>query len=186
MTNVQVYDNSFQDSEEGLRIKSDYARGGEVSQIHYANICIRDAKNALLFTPYYSTKAVPAGGPLYPNFHDISLANVAIFGEAGVKLQGFEADTGGYGEPAFPLAMTLTDVVADSPDSISVIASDANLTLHNVNLPIFASTANRVVVDGTATHNARPANVVDCSKAFVDFPGIDQSNPFGTTWAPSL
>ena len=186
VTNVQVYDNSFQDSEEGLRIKSDYARGGEVSQIHYANICIRDAKNALLFTPYYSTKAVPAGGPLYPNFHDISLANVAIFGEAGVKLQGFEANTGGYGEPAFPLAMTLTDVVADSPDSISVIASDANLTLHNVNLPIFASTANRVVVDGTATHNARPANVVDCSKAFVDFPGIDQSNPFGTTWAPSL
>ncbi|WP_422110642.1 glycosyl hydrolase family 28 protein [Burkholderia multivorans] len=57
VTNVQVYDNSFQDSEEGLRIKSDYARGGEVSQIHYANICIRDAKNALLFTPYYSTKA---------------------------------------------------------------------------------------------------------------------------------
>ncbi|HEF4733551.1 glycosyl hydrolase family 28 protein [Burkholderia multivorans] len=186
VTNVQVYDNSFQDSEEGLRIKSDYARGGEVSQIHYANICIRDAKNALLFTPYYSTKAVPAGGPLYPNFHDISIANVAIFGEAGVKLQGFEANTGGYGEPAFPLAMTLTDVVADTPDSISVIASDANLTLRNVNLPIFASTANRVVVDGTATHNARPANVVDCSKAFVDFPGIDQSNPFGTTWAPSL
>ncbi len=186
VTNVQVYDNSFWDSEEGLRIKSDYARGGEVSNIHYSNICIRDAKNALLFTPYYSTKAVPAGGPLYPNFHDISIANVVIMGTAGVKLQGFEANTGGYGEPAFPLVMSLTDVVADTPDGISTIASDANLTLHNVNLPVFASTANRVVVNGEATRNARPGNVLDCSKAFVDFPGIDQSNPFGSTWAPSL
>ena len=31
-----------------------------------SNICIRDALNALLFTPYYSTKALPAAGPLYP------------------------------------------------------------------------------------------------------------------------
>jgi capsule polysaccharide modification protein KpsS len=109
-----------------------------------------------------------------------------ILGTAGVKLQGFEANTGGYGEPAFPLVMSLTDVVADTPDGISTIASDANLTLHNVNLPVFASSANRVVVNGEAARNARPGNVLDCSKAFVDFPGIDQSNPFGSTWAPSL
>lgn len=107
-------------------------------------------------------------------------------GTAGVKLQGFEANTGGYGKPAFPLAMSLTDVVADTPDGISTIAPDANLTPHNVNLPVFASTANRVVVNDEATLNARPANVLDCRKAFVDFPGIDQSNPFGSTWAPSL
>ncbi|WP_414439642.1 glycoside hydrolase family 28 protein [Burkholderia sp. 22PA0106] len=186
VTNVQVYDNAFWDSEEGLRIKSDYARGGEVSNINYANICIRDATNALLFTPYYSTKALPAGGPLYPNFHDISISNVVITGSAGVKLQGFEANTGGFGEPAFPLVMKLTNVVADSPDNISVISSDANLTLQNVNLPIFASTANRVTVNGVANHALTSSGVLDCSKAFVDFPGIDQSNPFGTTWAPSL
>ncbi|NIF91887.1 glycosyl hydrolase family 28 protein [Burkholderia sp. Cy-637] len=186
VTNVQVYDNAFRDSEEGLRIKSDYARGGEVSNINYSNICIRDATNALLFTPYYSTKALPAGGPLYPNFHDISISNVVISGTAGVKLQGFEANTGGYGEPAFPLVMTLSNVVADSPNSISVIASDARLTLQNVNLPIFASAANRVAVNGSATQDLGSSSVLDCSKAFVDFPGIDQSNPFGTTWAPSL
>ncbi|EDT40146.1 hypothetical protein [Burkholderia ambifaria] len=34
--------------------------------------------------------------------------------------------------------------------------------------------------------HARPGNVLDCSKAFVDFCGIDQSTPFGSTWAPSL
>src|ERR1700752_4605963 len=72
-TNVQVYDNSFVNSEEGLRIKSDYARGGEVSNISYKNICIQNAQNALLFTPYYSTKALPSGGPKVPNFHDIQM-----------------------------------------------------------------------------------------------------------------
>ncbi|MBS2023956.1 MAG: endopolygalacturonase, partial [Deltaproteobacteria bacterium] len=69
--NVHVYDNSFNGSEEALRIKSDYARGGEVSNVYYDRICIRDTLNSLLFTPYYSTKALPAAGPLIPNFHDI-------------------------------------------------------------------------------------------------------------------
>jgi hypothetical protein len=48
-----------------------------------------------LFTPYYSTKAVPidsggAAAPLFPNFHDIHLDDVRILGASGVKLQGLE------------------------------------------------------------------------------------------------
>ncbi|HTD03102.1 glycoside hydrolase family 28 protein [Undibacterium sp.] len=183
VTNVQVYDNSFIHSEEGLRIKSDYARGGEVSNISYKNICISDAQNALLFTPYYSTKALPAAGPLVPNFHDITLSNVRILGNSAVKLQGFQANTGGFNLPAYPLGMSLTNVVADNPAAISIISSDANLAISGVNLPIFASAANRVVVNGVATQAVDPNNVVDCSKAFVDFPAIGQSNLFGSRWA---
>lgn len=194
VTNVQVYDNSFTNSEEGLRIKSDYARGGEVSNVFYKNICIRNAQNALLFTAYYSTKALPSGGPKVPNFHDIHLSNVRIMEGAAIKLQGFAANTGGYFTPsaayptgylpAYPLGMTMTDVVADSPDQISTIASDANLTLDGVNLPIFASTANSVALNGEATQKVKPERVLDCSQAFVDFPAIGASNPFGTHWAP--
>jgi polygalacturonase len=183
ITNVEVYDNAFTDSEEGLRIKSDYARGGEVSNIHYNNICIKNATNALLFTPYYSTKALPSGGPLYPNFHDISLNNVRILGSSGVKLQGFAANTGGFGEPGNPLTMALTNVVADAPGGISLIASDAVLTLKGVNLPVFPNTANNVTVNGVSTQAVDPASVVDCSQAFVDFPAIGQSNYFGSSWA---
>ena len=183
VTNVQVYDNAFQDSEEGLRIKSDYARGGEVSNVSYKNICIRDASNALLFTPYYSTKAVPAAGPLVPNFHDISLSNVRIIGSSGVKLQGFQANSGGYNLPAYPLGMSMTNVVADNPAAISLISSDANLSITGVNLPIVTDAANRVVVNGVATQAVDPSKVVDCSKAFVDFPAIGQSNLFGSRWA---
>ena len=185
MRNVHVYDNSFNNSEEGLRIKSDYARGGEVSNFYYDNICIRNTTNALLFTPYYSTRPLPAGGPLVPNFHDIYMNNVSIQGPTAAKLKGFEANTGGYALPQYPLRMTLNNVVTDSPASASVIASDANLTLTGlVNLPIFASADNRVVLTGAAAKEADPAKVLDCSRAFVDFPS--PTSPFGTTWLPKL
>jgi polygalacturonase len=182
VTNIEVYDNSFWDSEEGLRIKSDYARGGEVSNVHYENICIKNGLNALLFTPYYSTKALPAGGPLFPNFHDITMNNVRIQGKTAVKLQGFQANTGGYNNPQYPLGMTMTNVVADNPDEISLISSDANLTIKGVNLPLVASSANRIVINGVATKAVDPNKVVDCSRAYVDFPAIGASNFFGSSW----
>jgi polygalacturonase len=182
VTNVEVYDNSFWHSEEGLRIKSDYARGGEVSNVHYQNICISNALNGLLFTPYYSTKALPSAGPLFPNFHDITLDNVRIQGGTNVKLQGFQANTGGFGNPAYPLVMTMNNVVADNPDAISVISSDANLTLKGVNLPLTATAENRNVLNGVPTKAVDPAKVLDCSKAYVDFPAIGASNYFGSTW----
>jgi polygalacturonase len=180
--NVQVYDNSFRDSEEGLRIKSDYARGGEVSNVYYNNICIQNATNALLFTPYYSTKALPAAGPLFPNFHDITMNNVRIQGNSGVKLQGFQANTGGFGNPQYPLVMNMTNVVADTPDSITMTSSDAALTIKGVNLPLTADANNRNLINGTPTKAVDPSKVVDCSKAYVDFPAIGASNFFGSTW----
>ena len=187
VTNVRVYDNSFDNSEEGLRIKSDYGRGGEVSNIWYQNICIRNALNALLFTPYYSTKAVPVDSnkvvtPLFPNFHDIFLDNVRILGTSGVKLQGLQADSGGYGNAAAPLVMSLTDVVADDPGAINVIASDASLSVHSVNLPIQPSDSGRVTMNGTSTQAVDQSKVVDCRWAFVDFPS--STSPAGTTWGP--
>ena len=183
VTNIEVYDNSFTKSEEGLRIKSDYARGGEVSNVHYKNICIRDALNALLFTPYYSTKALPTAGPLFPNFHDITMENVRIMGNSAVKLQGFQTNTGGFNNPQYPLGMTMTNVVADSPASITVTSSDAKLTLKGVNLPLTATADNRNVMVGVPTQAVDPAKVLDCSRAFVDFPAIGASNLFGSTWA---
>jgi polygalacturonase len=182
VTNIQVYDNSFNDSEEGLRIKSDYARGGEVSNVHYKNICVKNGQNALLFTPYYSTKALPSAGPLFPNFHDITMENVRIQGKTAVKLQGFQANTGGFGNPAYPLGMTMTNVVADSPDAITLVTSDANLTIKGVNLPLIATAENRNVLNGVPTKAVDPSKVVDCSKAYVDFPAIGASNFFGSTW----
>lgn len=182
VTNVHVYDNSFKDSEEALRIKTDYARGGEVSNIYYDRICVRNAQNALLFTPYYSTKALPAAGPLFPKIHDIVVSDMRIEGASQVRLQGFKEDTGGFAVEARPLIMTLKNVVAESPDEINVISSDAHLSLNGVNLPIFPSSEARVAVNGRSTRAVDPERVVDCSHAFVDFPSL--TSPAGTTWQP--
>lgn len=180
VANVHVYDNSFNGSEEALRIKSDYARGGEVSNIYYDHICARNILNVLLFTSYYSTKAVPSGGPLFPNFHDIYLRDMLIEGGSNVRLEGLSESSGGFTVPAHPLGMSMTNVIATSPDEIRVVSSEANLTLSGVNLPIFPSSANRVNVNGAATHAVDPSLVVDCSNAYVDFPSA--TSPFGTSW----
>lgn len=181
--NMHVYDNSFDESEEGLRIKSDYARGGEVSNVWYDRICIRDALNSLLFTPYYSTRPLPAGGPLIPNFHDIFMSNVVIDpGSAGttVRLQGFQENTGGFQNPQYPLVMSLENVVATDPAKVNIIASDTDLTLRGVNLYVFPSSGPRMEVAGTPTQAVEPGKVVDCSRAFVPFPS--NLSPNGASW----
>jgi polygalacturonase len=184
--NVQVYDNSFDNGEEGLRIKTDVARGGLVQNIYYNNICMHNMDNALLFTPYYSSKALPAGGPLYPDFKNLFLNNISIEGAAVVMLQGYAAQSGPVlNNPQYPLIMTLNNVVAESPANISLIDSDANLTLTGLNnLPIVNSSNTRVSVTGTASEFVDPAvafsTVLDCTQAYVDFPTT--TSPTGTTW----
>jgi len=121
---------------------------------------------------------LPAAGPLIPNFHDIFLTNVVMQGKTGVKLQGFEANTGGFANPAFPLVMSLTNVATDSTSGVAVIASDAQLTLNGTNLPLAASADARVTINGAPTA-VDPAQVLDCHKAYVDFPSL--TSPFGTT-----
>lgn len=183
--NVHVYDNSFDESEEGLRIKSDRARGGEVMNVYYDDICIRNAENALLYTTYYSSKALGDEGIEIPNFHDISMNRVRIIGGSSVTLVGWadvpadpETSTPEY--PAHPLTMWMSDVVADSPDKVTVQSSDAELVLDGVNLPILTSAQSRVRVHGAATKAVDPSQVVDCSRAFVEFPS--PTTPGGTGW----
>jgi polygalacturonase len=181
---MHAYDNSFDGSEEALRIKSDYARGGEVSDIYYDRICIRGALNSLLYTAYYSTKALPSAGPLIPNFHDIFLSNTVIIpggGGTNVRFQGFAANSGGFTNPQYPLVMSLTNVVATDPTQVNIVeSSDADLTLQGVNLNITPAMGPRVDVNGMPTRAVDPSKIVDCSHAFVPFPSA--LSPSGTTW----
>jgi len=191
VTNVKVYDNSFNGGEEGIRIKSDWARGGEVSNISYTNLCMKNMQNALLFTPYYSSKAISnstlAGVPFVPNIHDISITNVSISGGTDVILRGFQATTAyTSASPTViaqrPLTMTLSNVATDAMDKTNLFMSDANFTLSGlVNLPIVPDSANRVSVSGNATPTTKGiSSIVDCSQAFVDFPS--SLSPFGKGW----
>ncbi len=180
VANIHVYDNSFDGAEEALRIKSDYARGGEVYNVTYTNTCARNTLNALLFTTYYSTKGLPTAGPLIPNFHDITINNMLIEGSSKLRFEGFLANTGGFGNPAYPLVMTMNNVVAAKPDAMSVVASTAKLTLSGTNLPLVTDTARSIEVIGMATQAVDASKFIDCSKAYVDFPTL--TSPGGTSW----
>ena len=63
---------------------------------------------------------------------------------------------------------------------ISLLSSDAELTLNATNLPILPSPDARVNVYGSATRAVNPEDAVDCSRAFVPFPSL--TSPHGTTW----
>ncbi len=74
--NVTVRRCTFQDTENGLRIKSPRGRGGIVENISYSDITMKDVDPAITFTCYYpkipktdAGEAVNATTPIFRNIH---------------------------------------------------------------------------------------------------------------------
>jgi polygalacturonase len=186
VSNVNVYDLAIDGADNGLRIKSDWSRSGLISNIRYSNICIRTPSSspdgnpqALIFSPYYS--ATKNGG-LYPNMQGIALDGVRIVNASSYTFQGFNSaspimqgsgwsgGTAGVPNPPVvnPLMISLNNVIADmAPAGFAV--SDALIAIgaDGTNLPF--QTAGSVTV--TRSTNTGTSGPVDCSAAFVPFPG---------------
>ncbi|WP_245964691.1 glycoside hydrolase family 28 protein [Trinickia dinghuensis] len=190
VSNVVVNDLSFDGTDNGLRIKSDWSRGGLVANVKYTNVCMRAMPNpspldnapqaALLFTPYYSPTT---SNGLYSSFQNILVDGVHELSAATYTLQGFNSaspilqqtgwSTGSVGLPnpavVNPLTITLNNVVADAAP-LSITANDAAITMgQNVNLPLQANASNNVSVTNGAAAASAPGTV-DCSVAFPAFP----------------
>jgi polygalacturonase len=190
VSNVKVYDLSLDGTDNGLRIKSDWSRGGLVSNVNYSSICMRAMPNpspldnapqaALLFTPYYSPTT---SNGLYSSFQNIVVDGVHMLSAATYTFQGFNSaspilrqsgwNSGSVGFPnppvVNPLTITLNNVVADAAP-LSITANDTAITLgQNVNLPLQSSATNGVSVVSSASTSTAPGTV-DCSVAFPAFP----------------
>jgi len=182
VSNVNVYDLSIDGADNGLRIKSDWSRGGLVSNIRYSNVCIRTGNQtsnpqALIFSPYYSpTKSLG----LYPNLQGIVLDGIRIVNASNYTFQGFNstspvllgsgwsAGTAGFPSPAVvnPLLISLNNIVADAaPLSMTVADAQFSIGEGGTTLPLRAGSS--VTLTQAAGAQASP---VDCSKAFVPFP----------------
>ena len=59
--NVAVENITFQDSLNGIRIKSPRGKGGEVANISYRNIKLNEVNSPLVFAAYYAGQRGPAG-----------------------------------------------------------------------------------------------------------------------------
>ena len=188
VSNVNVYDLSMNYTDNGVRIKTNWSEGGLVSNANYSNICMQGnpSPNALdptpqaavIITPYYTATGNAGLYPSYQNInvnglHELTAASWTFqgFNSASPNLQGWPTGSVAVPSPAVvnPLGITLNNVVADVAP-LSVTSSDANITLGgNVNVALANSTTNNVTVARNTTITAPPT--VDCSKAFVAFPG---------------
>jgi len=152
-------------SSDDIRIKSDSSRGGEVKNILYQDICIRNGgsqPHEFVFDPYYSSQT----GSLIPNFHDIYLKNVHMV-DAGnsSKFIGHDSD--------HVLTVFMDNVVwnaFNSHDFTSQYTSDAAFTLGAGPVNFASTLIQRAMsdVNVTVTNNISGSDApYDCTGRFV-------------------
>lgn len=186
VSNVNIYDLSINGADNGLRIKSDWSRGGLISNIRYSNVCIRTAApsaslnpQALIFSPYYSPTK---NGGLYPNLQGITLDGVRVVNASGYTFQGFNsgsaillgsgwsAGTIGLPNPPVvnPLMISLNNVVADvAPLGMNVADTQFSVGDTGTSLPLQSASGVSVTRPAAVSSSVAP---VDCSQAFAPFP----------------
>ncbi len=112
--NTTTYPVNYADGNStAVRIKSDQAAGGIVTNVKYSNSCILDHNKDLLFTPLYNTDA----GSNTPNVSNILLQNLAFLNDAGnagtVQFTGTNTVVNGV-TLTYPLGVTLDNVTFPS------------------------------------------------------------------------
>jgi polygalacturonase len=160
-----------------VRIKSDVSRGGEVKDVLYRNLCIRNAStrpHEFVFDPRYTPTAT---GNLIPYIHDIHLLNVHM------------VDAGNYSTFAgyaasHVLTMTMSNVVFDAfnaRDFTNFVDSNGNPITQNWHValgPRPVSFAPTLLADAPSDENVRVTDHVrggqppyDCAGRFVYLAG---------------
>ncbi|MFP3438558.1 glycosyl hydrolase family 28 protein [Pantoea sp. SIMBA_133] len=90
----------------GLRIKSDRSRGGQVRAIRYQNVCMQNVDNPVVMDTHYDTHA---SGTMIPDYRDITFDNVKT-GKGKLTLDGYSE--------VYPLEMTLKNVTVGEQATI--------------------------------------------------------------------
>jgi polygalacturonase len=133
MNNIWVTNNTFVNTDIGIRIKSSRGRGGLVHNVWIDHIYMRDILNeAILFNTYYADAGlVEEKGPVAvddktPRFEDFHISNVYCSNaKIAVSITGL---------PEMPVSkIDLTDVVISSTQAFSAIEA-TGITLKNVSI----------------------------------------------------
>jgi polygalacturonase len=150
---IEVNDLTIDGADNGLRIKSDASRGGLVQDVVYRNVCMRQVKNPILITPFYST----ASGNKVPLFHGILMRDIVIATPGKITLEG--RDT------SHLLRLALDGVVEASVTAKDVVVSHARIRL-GPGYVNFMPAGEDVEVTEAKGRRTTPA----CSAEFVPFP----------------
>jgi polygalacturonase len=162
VTNVNMAGQVGDGNEDGIRLKSAADRGGLLQNLSYNNVCMRDVRHAILFTPFYNTNT----GSLIPQFSSIALNNIHVLAPTGSYQNTFSIE----GRDASHIStVSLNNVVFDSLTSanVSPAAQYTAFTLSGNVYPAFLQSLSGtgVTYTGSATASATPA--YDCSAASI-------------------
>lgn len=152
---VVVHDLSIDGADNGLRIKSNISRGGDVHGVIYKNVCIRSTRNPVLMDSNYSFYGKARDE--FPTFDGILLKNIHILNPGRITLDGYDA--------AHRLGMKLDNVILDDPAETRISAVHARIHLGPgpVN---FRPSGDDVVVTGSPGQG----KAYNCSGKFPPFP----------------
>ena len=164
-----VDDLTIDGADNGLRIKSDRSRGGLVEDIVYRNVCIRNTRNPILFTPMYTTFQ----GNLLPVYRKISVENVRVVTPGTFTFLGLDAD--------HKLQVSMDSVFADDLDKSEIIAGNAEIGI-GPGRGNLAPSGNGVSI--TRAPGDHPATPVPCDARFVPFPTIRTAPEMAGTAPP--
>jgi polygalacturonase len=156
VSGIRVDDLSLDGPDNGIRIKSNPARGGLVEDVIYNDICIRDAKYPILFDTAYTFPG--KGVDQFPVYQNITLHNVRITGGGKIQFNGFD-DT-------HRIAVNLDGVLTlDSPTRYKAQAIHTDITFG-------PGPVNAIFTgdDSTVTGKQVNGNLPGCSTKFVPFP----------------
>jgi polygalacturonase len=153
---ILVTDLSIDGADNGIRIKSNSHKGGDVHDIVYEDVCIRDNKNPILMDSDYEHGG--RDGKLLPRFHAIVLRNVHVIGGGKVTLNGYDE--------SHKLEMEFENVTFADVGKIKFASEYADVTL--------AAGSTRLTLSGTDVHTTNsggkgPAN--SCAEKLIPFPG---------------
>jgi len=166
----------------GLRIKSDSSRGGNVQNVSYSQICLRNLRRPLVFDPFYSS----ATGTLYPNFNAIKLSGVHSLGSS--KYGGGLISFAGYALHGQnnPLTIALDNVVFDGKQPTfdaghnggpSTLPANTHFTFGPGAVSFASAISTSTSSDVTVTGSPGTSTAVDCSNAFVPLSSVLESSP---------
>ena len=164
-----VEDLTIDGADNGIRIKSDRSRGGLVHDLVYRDVCIRDTKNPLVFTPLYTT----FGGDQLPIYRDITLDNIHILTAGSYTLLGLDAE--------HKLGLTLDNVFADDQEHSTWLAKDADIVIGSKRGNLAPKGENVTVQQTPGSALGKP---LACDARFVPFPALTTAPEMAGTVPP--
>ncbi len=156
VSDVVVSDLTIDGADNGIRIKSDLSRGGLVQRVSYQDVCIRDVKNPITISPFYTA----ASGVLVPAYQEILLENVHAVSPGEVQLLGIDAQ--------HPLQVRMDGVSIDHLAMQEIHAAHARIITGPREVSFLLQGDDVTVTKSGPAKQSSPKSA--CEAAFVPFP----------------